>query len=454
MTGTSWKYVAACLLLFAAAACGSNQDLAVKLPDTDPPATQKPVAYDEPAKGSGSGSNSGRGGMKTPTVDYSYTPPKKHTKPPHSDSAMWVEMPTGSGPAGSGSGVGSSYGSGGHIGAGSAPPMASESREQVLAKDSVVAVKVFFGTNRQVTPGTEMVSYDTRRGPMQYGIVTVTIPPNHEPGALESPDWKHFELSADPAKHIVIDRVGTLSRTQMLTLLQSAVSNTREKQVFIFIHGFANSFDDAARRTAQLAFDLRLQAVPVMFSWASQGKPTPTAYTTDEATSDLSIPELRTFLQDIASSSGATRIHVLAHSMGGRLLSKTIQSMPPDSTGKFSNVVLAAPDITADLFRDQIVPAMQRFTKHVTIYASANDQALALSRRVHSYKPLGSSDPTVTVVRGIDTIDITSVPGDWIGHSKFAETRAAVSDLFESLILDKTPVERGLKARNGYWVLR
>ena len=41
------------------------------------------------------------------------------------------------------------------------------------------------------------------------------------------------------------------------------------KQVFVFVHGFNVSFENALRRTAQIAYDLNFDGAPFLFSWPS-----------------------------------------------------------------------------------------------------------------------------------------------------------------------------------------
>lgn len=56
-----------------------------------------------------------------------------------------------------------------------------------------------------------------------------------------------------------------------------------ERRAFIFVHGFNNSFEDAARRTAQIAFDVKFDGVPLFYSWPSKGKALDYVYDTNNA---------------------------------------------------------------------------------------------------------------------------------------------------------------------------
>jgi esterase/lipase superfamily enzyme len=286
----------------------------------------------------------------------------------------------------------------------------------------------------------------------------VTLPPNHKTGEIESPDGMVFTFKPDPAKHVILESVTPLPKQEMLGQLRAAVKGAGRHEVFVFVHGFATTFEEAAKRTAQLAFDLDLLAVPVMYSWASQGTGSPAAYLTDTLAVVATAPVLKGFLEDLARETGATKIHVLAHSMGGRALSYAIKAMGRRHDTIFENVVLAAPDISAEVFRKQIVPAMSAAARKVTIYASKDDLPLGLSARVHNQKRLGQTRPTITVVTGFDTIDASGLPSDWLGHSYYAQHRAAIDDLLMMIKLGVRASERNLDPRGrgekAYWRLK
>jgi hypothetical protein len=66
----------------------------------------------------------------------------------------------------------------------------------------------------------------------------------------------------------------------------------------------------------------------------------------------------------------------------------------------------------------------------ITLYSSAEDLALAASKKVHGYPRAGDSAPGLILMPGIETIDATSVDTNLRGHSYFAEARSVLSDIF------------------------
>ena len=110
--------------------------------------------------------------------------------------------------------------------------------------------------------------------------------------------------------------------------------------------------------------------------------------------------------------SQAQSISLIAHSMGNRALTaalKELQLELRDQSRLFNQVILAAPDIDADEFRESIVPGMMQTANRFTLYASARDEALAASQLVHRGPRAGDAGRGLVVVPGIDTIDVTQI---------------------------------------------
>ena len=67
------------------------------------------------------------------------------------------------------------------------------------------------------------------------------------------------------------------------------------KRVIIFVHGYNVTFEEAALRTAQVAYDIEFKGVPVIYSWPAQGNTL--SYTVDQINAAWSRPHLVEFLQ-------------------------------------------------------------------------------------------------------------------------------------------------------------
>lgn len=200
---------------------------------------------------------------------------------------------------------------------------------------------------------------------------------------------------------------------------------------FLFVPGYNVTFEDAARRTAQISYDLAFEGAPVFYSWPSKG--TIPAYTVDEQNIEWAQANLRDFLEDFFTRSDAQSVYLIAHSMGNRALTRAVASLLTDKPAlrnRLMEVILTAPDIDADVFKRDIAPALTAAGRPITLYASSEDLALVASKKVHGYPRAGDSGQGLVVVSGIERIDATGMDTSLLGHAYLAETRSVLSDMF------------------------
>jgi esterase/lipase superfamily enzyme len=323
------------------------------------------------------------------------------------------------------------------------------------------AIRVFYATNRVRTEDSDPNAFygsgvfaDT-----QYGICYVTIPSSHERGKLERPfDLWIISLPESRAKHISLHRVIPTSKNAFFAQLANAIDAKPTRSAFVFVHGFNTSFAEAARRAAQIANDIDLDLVPIIYSWPSESANPPNLihYTSDWTRVEVSYPNVQKFLVELSARTGANTIHLIAHSMGSQAISHALKGLVESGTKitRFRHVVLGAPDIDAKVFNDQIAPAFVGGSVRFSVYASSTDTALRVSSRVHATLPrLGQITKDMTIPTFMDLIDATVLDESVLGHAYLFESRALLTDLFYLLGEDKRASSRyGLKREpEGYY---
>ncbi len=332
------------------------------------------------------------------------------------------------------------------------------------APGAFTRVRVFYGTNRARTGHPEPDAfYGSGRGKLELGSVEVSIPRTHRYTVLEAPSMAGFDLRANPERHILLLSVAPNEPAAFMAGLREASRVGRRHEAFVFVHGYNVTFEDAARRAAQIAYDFGFEGAPILYSWPSTGSTL--GYLVDEANVSASAAKLYRFLglvrtalrdADSADPETAERLHLLAHSMGSRALLPALQQAAWTGEPPFEEVVFAAPDIDADLFAEA-APDLARVARRVTLYASDNDVALNVSSRVHGgFGRAGQGGPHLLSVAGIDSVDVSAVPADLLHHSYFGSGSAAVLDLLTLLWRDTPPAGRcGLEPLPGArWSLR
>jgi len=277
-----------------------------------------------------------------------------------------------------------------------------------------------------------------------YSLDTITVPPGHEAGDLERPNWG----APDPRRHIAVAGHSTLEdrefRSQLAAQISGRVGLARD--VLVYVHGFNTSLDDARFRLAQLVVDGNFSGVPVLFTWPS--KSALLAYGADKESATASRDAYLKLLNEISATPGVGRVHILAHSMGTWLTMETLReaalSGTPDLNGKLGQVLLAAPDIDLSVFQRQIA---RLDASKFSVFVSKGDRALQLSAGLQGDRRLGSLDPGSARDRelidglGVGVYDISAFSSGLIGHDNYANAPAVVSQI--GATLSKAPADGG-----------
>jgi esterase/lipase superfamily enzyme len=333
-------------------------------------------------------------------------------------------------------------------------------------------VPVFYGTDRAVEADPKRLQFGAERGhQLQLGRALVTVPLIHKvphierPVVIEIPYFKVkvYEEKEDPQKHFTVQEIKGLTEAEMLALVKQrlATSSTFKDHAFVFVHGFNTSFDNALYRTAQIAYDLRFDGVPFLYSWPSGGKVA--SYTYDHGSVEQAEPRLAEFLDMVIQKSGAKSISLIAHSMGNELLLRVLERMKTKVPRGvvISQVILAAPDVDRDKF-NILAREVIKFAKGVTLYAASNDRALSYSARFWGGVPRAGDVPASgpLIIPGLDTIDVTAVSTDALGlnHSGYAENPALLNDVKALVASGLRPPDKRFKsilavdsAAGKYW---
>ena len=311
-------------------------------------------------------------------------------------------------------------------------------------------VKVHFGTNRKVDEQAAQrqappffSSEDAGR--LSYGTLQVSVDANHPVG-----DIKHsVHLREMPELE---------SEQEFIRQLRDDLAKQSGRNLLVFIHGYNVSFEKAAKRSAQLKYDLQFNGETAFFSWPSQGSLL--GYWSDETAIRNAEPFLEKYLILLARESKARNIYIIAHSMGnrafGNVFPKVHQALKGDQC--IREIMLAAPDIDAEVFRKDIAPRLQYPHCGTTVYSSSRDKALWGSWLVHGFSHRAGQK--VLGLPGVESVDASSVDTNklGLGHSYYGEQARLLADL-RGLISGRRPPQRvetleALHVENSTWLLR
>jgi esterase/lipase superfamily enzyme len=332
-------------------------------------------------------------------------------------------------------------------------PRAVAPRSYAALDSGPVRLNIFVATTRNATqsdrPGDRYGPDDVDR--LQFAAVGVNVPSYRARGIGDLPRpntirSNSFTYAPDPTKDFFVSSVIPVDSNRFVQRVSDDLAQTRSRDVMIFVHGFNNSFEDAVLRAAQIAADINFDGTVVVFDWPSAASVS--SYVRDQQTAQSSGYHLLHFLQGALHAAMPDRVDLLGHSMGSAVIAKALSLVSAaDSLPRFNQVVFAAPDVDARVFRREILPALSGRSTRITLYASTDDDALRASRSLNGVWRLGLGGDSLTVVRGMDTIDASRVRADVLGHTLFGN-QAFLADLAVLFADGKSPAERRLLAVN------
>jgi esterase/lipase superfamily enzyme len=353
----------------------------------------------------------------------------------------------------------------GDVGAGPGGIVGASLEKNLFSDETSRNVPVFFATDRKPYKNPELprAGFDDGRASPQsltYGIAEVSIPPGHKLGHVERPTLWKLQWVENPDKHIVIQSCEIRELDLWKQLAAKRLGETASRSALVFVHGFNVSFDEAVRRTAQIGYDIQYKGLITTYSWSSEARTL--GYSADEDNVRLTVPLLRDFLFMLRKDLGLDTIHIIAHSMGNRAIVEALTSMnPADGKPCAEEVVMAAPDIAADLFKAAIA-GLRGKARRYTLYGSKNDLPMILSKKLHGgYARAGDGGSNIFVADGIDTVDASAVGDDilGLGHSYFSDDKSVLSDIYY-VVEDMLPPKKRfgliprIKAGLEYWLFK
>ena len=241
---------------------------------------------------------------------------------------------------------------------------------------------------------------------------------------------------------------------------------TPRKEIFIYVHGYHNTFDDAAFAMAELWHFIGRIGVPIIYTWPA-GYPGLFGYTYDRESSEFTVYHLRKVLKFIGKFPEIDKVHVIAHSRGTDVATAALRELTieirakeldPRQELKLHNFVIAAPDIDLQVAAQRISgDKIPLSAKRFTVYTSPEDKAIGFAGklfqsprgRVGTYGPedvedylksgmkYGRSNFSVINFAGASVGFIDK--GDEYGHSYFRNAPTVSSDLVLMLRDDLDP---------------
>ncbi len=327
-------------------------------------------------------------------------------------------------------------------------------------------------------PQTTTLSYGSERSrTMSFGSIDIRVEPDSSGGTEEMkldgvkeigrfPEVPYPAVFADSGYRRAPSIVA--SHEEAVASLQDEIhrrlAKFARKEVVIFIHGYNNTFADAAFATGNLCRLLGQDFVCVVLTWPAGGsRGAFMGYNVDRESGEFAVADIRKAIRAIGQTDGVRGIHIIAHSRGADVLASAFQQLSEEAyVSRFSNtenlkvrnIVLFASDIDLDVagtkifdvFSDPDAPygakknpnaPIKQGSFHMTIYSSPVDQALGAASSIFGSRlrlgQLDLSGPEAKALRAdpghiADLIEVDENTGAF-GHGYFLSNPAVRSDL-------------------------
>jgi esterase/lipase superfamily enzyme len=226
-------------------------------------------------------------------------------------------------------------------------------------------------------------------------------------------------------------RVADVQTAPVDDLLARLAESSGEASPLLYTHGFYIDFEKGCRRAAVLQENARHDGRFLWFSWPSDGSLF--NYTHDEADLYWSVLDLSETIIAMERQFGPERVNLAGHSLGGRgmvLAVHDVAAQKPDI--RLGDVVLLAPDMDFGVF-SRLLPRIRPVVRSITIYIADGDRPLGLSESVHGYPRLGQTGNDVSLLEGVEVIDLSDLqlrsPTGHLYHVYNAEIGADMDQL-------------------------
>jgi esterase/lipase superfamily enzyme len=193
------------------------------------------------------------------------------------------------------------------------------------------------------------------------------------------------------------------------------------RDVLVYVHGFNQTFEQAALDAARLSDGIKFRGETMLFSWPS--KAAVLDYIYDRESAMWSRDAFDNMLKELITYPAVRTIHVVAHSMGTMLsveaLRQLYSRLGEPAAFKIGAVVLAAPDIDIDVFSSS-VKRIGPLARKITVLTSSNDRALGiLAKFAGGVSRVGAADKERLEALGLHVIDASRYGGSGINHDLF-----------------------------------
>ena len=245
-------------------------------------------------------------------------------------------------------------------------------------------------------------------------------------------------------------------------LLSERLAQVPDKEVFIFVHGYNNTFYHAVTTIAGLWHFLGRRGVPIAYTWPAGQTGLLRGYTYDRESSEFTVFHLKQMIREVAHNPDVKKISLIGHSRGTDVVISALRELHLEINGagkntreelKLGTLVLAAPDIDFEVLIQRMTTArLGRVPERFVMYVCSKDSALGISNwlfggggRAGKLRSDMFTPDELKILRATKSVQIVDAkiknPGAF-GHDYFHSNPAVSSDLIMVMRYHMMPAEK------------
>jgi esterase/lipase superfamily enzyme len=346
---------------------------------------------------------------------------------------------------------------------------------QLPPEQQTVDMPVIYVTDRAPFVGpTSRPSYGVQRSSsLAYGLATVSLDPaptwdellRASGSAAEGQRYRLAVSKAEEDGKLIVTPASmemhdgslrfrpevsediTREIRHLMDLVRSRLAVTPRKDVYIYVHGVDNSFEDVVCRAAVIWHLTGRQGVVLAYAWPA-GRGGALGYFYDRESGEYTVLHLKRLMTQLARCPEVERIHLIAHSRGCDVSTTALRELNIECRArnqdtqkelKLESLVLAAADMDVEVFGLRLtLENMAVIAKHFVVYSSPEDKAVGLADWVfHSRARVGTLskkdifEPAQELLAQIPNIELVQcvVSGFGTTHDYVFTNPGALSDL-------------------------
>jgi esterase/lipase superfamily enzyme len=343
------------------------------------------------------------------------------------------------------------------------------------AKGDYRVASLFYATNRRAIQKDDKLKFTSDlAGRLTVGTVKTSIRLGLK---MERVVPSNLQGRGD----VGVSEVTQMSEENFIKILSLAVENSPNQSLLVVVFGYKDNFELTAVKAGYFAYFMDINTPVLLFDWPGDYWGALGGYRQAWDSATASGQQLGELMAKVIRDVKPKNLWLVSSSLGCQVVCNAFEWMAQhgdlaDAEAEFTDVVMAAPDVSKDEFDEKFKEQIAALTRQLTVYVASNDSALMMAQFADAEKKLGfqksqaaqydkfEEAKNLLYIKSLDPkrvsiIDVTPVNTAGGGHAYYIETPEFYDDLYmrffeESVLHNRRLYLVNVKEGVDYWVMR